>query len=140
VNQFSEEITINTSPERVFALYEDVANWKKWDPDVASSSIAGPFTAGTFGKVKPTKGPAANIELISVERNTSFTVRSKLPLCTITFEHELLGVGHFTRVVHRVSFHGPMSFFFGWVVGRQIRKALPGTLQGLKVAAETSAA
>ena len=25
--QFNEEITVNTTPERVFALYEDVTNW-----------------------------------------------------------------------------------------------------------------
>lgn len=134
--QFSEEVVISTNSERIFVLYEDVANWRRWDPDVASSSISGPFTAGAIGKLRPTKGPEADIEIVSVERNKSFTARSRLPLCTMTFEHELLPVKSSTRVFHRVSFTGPLSFFFGRVVGGQIRKGMPGTLRGLKQAAE----
>jgi hypothetical protein len=136
VSQFSEEVTVTSDPERVFALYENVANWKQWDPDVASSSISGPFAAGTTGKLKPTNGPEAKIKIVSVEKNKSFTVQSRLPLCTMTFEHELFPVKGATRVVHRVSFNGPLSFFFGRVVGNQIRKGLPGTLLGLKQAVE----
>lgn len=139
MRQLSEEITVNAKPERVFALYEDVTNWNRWDPDVASSSITGPFTVGTSGKLKPTKGPEAKIEILSIERNKSFTVQSRLPLCTIMFEHELLAVKGSTRVIHRVSFNGLLSFFFGRVVGSQIRKGLPGTLRGLKQAVETNA-
>lgn len=139
MSQFSEEITVTSSPERVFLLYENVANWKQWDPDVASSSISGPFTAGTTGKLKPTKGPEAKIAIVSVEKNKSFTVQSRLLLCTMTFEHELFPVKDSTRVVHRVSFNGPLSFFFGRVVGGQIRKGLPGTLRGLKQAVEHNA-
>lgn len=125
MSQFSEEITVNTNPERVFALYEDVTNWRRWDPDVASSHISGSFSAGATGRLKPTKGPEARIKIVSVEKNKSFTVQSRLPLCTMTFEHELLPVKGVTRVIHRVSFNGPLSFFFGRVVGSQIRKGLP---------------
>ena len=138
MSQFSEETTINAAPERVFALYENVANWRHWDPEVASSGISGAFTSGARGKLKPTKGPEAKIEITTVEKNKSFTVESKLPLCTMTFEHELLLVNNTTRVIHRVSFKGPLAFFFGRVVGSQIRKGLPGTLQGLKRAAEST--
>ncbi|MFZ5529450.1 MAG: hypothetical protein ACOY4U_00100, partial [Pseudomonadota bacterium] len=59
--------------------------------------------------------------------------------CTMFFEHELFPVKDATRVVHRVSFNGPLSFFFGRMVGSQIRKGLPGTLRGLKQAAEHNA-
>lgn len=137
--QFSEEITVNTNPERVFAIYEDVTNWKRWDPDVESSYITGPFSAGTTGKLKPAKGPETRIQIVAVEKNKSFTVQSRLPLCTMTFEHELLPIKDSTRVIHRVSFNGPLSFVFGRLIGGQIRKGLPGTLLGLKKAIETSA-
>jgi len=137
VSSFSEEITVNVNPERIFTLYEDVPNWKQWDTDVTSSSISGPFTAGAIGTLKPTKGPATKIEIVSVEKNKSFTVQSSLPLCTMTVEHELFPVQSSTRVIHRISFAGPLSFFFGWVVGSLIRKGLPGTLRGLKQAVET---
>ena len=136
MSQFSEEIIVNTSPERIFVFYEDVANWNQWDPDVTSSSISGPFEAGATGKLKPSKGPETKISIVSVLKNKSFTVQSRLPLCTMTFEHKLIPVNSSTRVIHRVSFNGPLSFFFSRVVGGQIRKGLPGTLLGLKNAAE----
>ena len=139
MKQFSEEITVNTNPERIFMLYEDVKNWSVWDPDVASSSLSGPFTAGTTGKLKPTKGPEAKIKIVTVDKNKSFTVRSQLPLCTMLFEHQLMPVKSSTRVIHRVTFSGPLSFFFGRVVGSQIRRGLPGTLRCLKQAVETNA-
>ena len=138
MNHFSEEVTINASPEKVFALYENVANWKSWDPDVASSSISGAFAAGARGRLKPSRGPEAKIEVASVEQNKSFTVESKLPLCTMTFEHELSPTNNATQAMHRVSFKGPLAFFFSRVVGTQIRKGLPGTLKGLKRAAEAN--
>lgn len=136
VIQFSEEVTINVVPEKIFNLYEAVENWKSWDPDVTSSNISGAFVSGTSGKLKPTKGPEAKITITSVEKDKSFTVESKLPLCTMIFEHELLPVKNATRVIHRVTFKGPVAFFFGRVIGSQIRKGLPGTLRGLKRAAE----
>ena len=136
--QFSEQITIDVKPEKIFALYEAVEQWKHWDHDVTSSSISGPFAAGAVGKLKPSKGPEAKITIASVARNKSFTVKSKLPLCVMTFEHELLPLKNVTQVIHRVSFKGPLAFFFGRVIGSQIRKGLPGTLQGLKRAAESA--
>ncbi len=133
---FSEEITINSNPEQVFTLYEDVANWSSWDPDVSAASLSGPFSPGTSGTLKPARGPESRIQLVHVDNNKAFTVQSKLPLCTLTFEHELFPDGSTTRVIHRVSFEGPLSFLFGRIIGGQIRKGLPGTLRGLKQAVE----
>ncbi len=137
--QFSEEITINTDSERIFNIYKDVSNWNRWDPEVASSSIDGQFTAGTQGKLKPTKGLNVKIEIISVDENTSFIVQSRLPLCIMTLEHDIFTLERATRVIHRVKFNGLLSFFFGRVIGNQIKKGLSGTLKGLKKAAETNA-
>jgi len=139
VSLITEEIMVSANPEHVFLLYKDVENWNKWDPDVRSSSISGAFAAGVTGKLKPKSGPEAKIKIVSVEKNKSFTVQSLLPFCIMTFEHELLPLENSTRVIHRVSFNGPLSFFFGRVVGSQIRKGLPGSLHGLKKAVETNA-
>ncbi len=101
--QFSEQIIINANPERIFALYEAVEQWRTWDPDVVSASISGPFVVGAVGKLKPVKGPEAKISIASVEKNRSFTVESKLPFCTMTVEHELAPSNGATQGTHRVS-------------------------------------
>jgi hypothetical protein len=134
--KFEEQILISAPVEKIFSLYANVSGWSSWDPDVKTSSIEGAFVSGANGTLEPTKGPKAKITFVEVVPNRSFTVKSKLPLCSMCFEHELSDSSGKTTVVHRVVFDGPLSPLFGRLIGSQIRKGLPNTLQGLKRAAE----
>jgi hypothetical protein len=134
--KFEERILINAPVEKLFSLYADVSGWSSWDPDVKSSSIDGPFSSGATGTLQPSSGPKTKITFTEVLQNRLFTVESKLPLCTIRFEHELSAVGNQTQALHRVSFIGFLSPLFGRLIGSQIQKGLPSTLEGLKRAAE----
>ncbi len=135
---FESEIIIKASSKKVFELYEDVANWSAWDPDVKTSSIVGKFETGAIGKLKPKSGPESKILFSSVVTDESFTVSSNLPLCKMSFEHELTSVGNNEiKVTHRVSFTGFLAPLFGRLIGSGIKKGLPHTLNGLKVAAES---
>ena len=134
--QFEEQIVIAAPPEKVFALYENVAAWSSWDPDVKTSTIEGSFSSGASGSLQPSSGPKAKIKFTEVMPNRSFTVETKLPFCVMRFEHELTHLPAGTAVKHRVTFQGVLSPFFGRVIGSQIRKGLPNTMQGLKRAAE----
>ncbi len=136
--EFEERVTVVAQPEKIFSLYENVEGWASWDPEVRSSSIDGQFEAGTKGKLQPSRGPEAYIEILEVVKNRSFTVVSRLPLCIMSFEHELLPRGDETEVVHRVLFSGLLSPLFGRLIGRGIAKGLPSTLRGLKEAVESS--
>lgn len=134
--QFEEQITIAAAPEKVFALYENVTAWSSWDSDVKASSIEGSFSSGASGSLQPSSGPKARIKFTEVMPNRSFTVETKLPLCLMRFEHELTSTSAGTNVKHRITFAGLLAPFFGRVIGSQIRKGLPNSLQGLKQAAE----
>ena len=136
--QFEERITINAAPELIYPFYEKVSDWSSWDPDVLSSTIDGEFTCGAKGKLKPAKGPEATIELTEVTKNKSFTTISKLPLCKISFEHNLIPTEGKTEVVHKVIFEGLLSPVFGKLIGAGIRKGLPNTLKGLKNIVESA--
>lgn len=135
--EFQEQVVIRASPETIFSIYQNVEGWCQWDPEVESASIAGDFVSGTAGKLKPTSGPPVRMRLTEVDRNRSFTDETTLPLCSMKFEHHLVQEGQATRVVHRVSFSGPLAFFFGRVIGRQVRRGLPEALRRLKALAET---
>ena len=135
--QIEERIKIKATPEQIFTIYENVSEWSSWDPDVQSSSIDGKFKAGAKGKLKPTKGPEAKIDFTEVTRNKSFTTTSKLPLCTMSFEHELASTSEGTEVTHKVAFSGLLSPVFGRLIGRGIKKGLPATMLGLRNAAES---
>ncbi|MBL4608008.1 MAG: SRPBCC family protein [Pseudomonadales bacterium] len=135
--EFENRIIINASAEDVFKLYEDVSTWSSWDPDVKSSSVSGKFETGAVGKLKPTSGPESKILFTSVITDKAFTVSSKLPLCKMTFEHELSSSKNETEVVHKVSFSGFLAPIFGRLIGKGIQKGLPNTLKGLKTAVES---
>ncbi|MCL1971628.1 MAG: SRPBCC family protein [Endomicrobia bacterium] len=135
--QFEEKILINAPVEKLYSLYANVSAWSFWDPDVTSSSINGQFSSGATGILQPSSGPKAKIIFIEVVPNRSFTVESKLPLCTMRFEHELSPIGGSqVQALHRVSFIGLLAPLFGRLIGSRIRKGLPHTLEGLKRAAE----
>jgi hypothetical protein len=139
--QFEEKVNITASVERIFAFYTDVNSWASWDPDVKEASIKGSFASGSTGFLLPSNAPKAKIYFIEVIPNQSFTVESRLPLCIMRFEHELSKIPGTdqTRALHRVSFNGLLSPLFGRLIGSQIQKGLPHTLQGLKLAAEQNA-
>ncbi|MFN8835801.1 MAG: SRPBCC family protein [Betaproteobacteria bacterium] len=134
--QFEEQVLISAPVEKIFALYANVNGWSSWDTDVKTSSIEGAFVSGANGTLEPSKGPKAKITFTEVVPNRSFTVKSKLPLCVMCFEHELSESQGNVKVVHRVVFDGLLSPLFGRLIGHQIHKGLPNTLQGLKRAAE----
>lgn len=135
--QIEERIRIKATPEQIFLFYENVSEWSSWDPDVQSSSIDGEFRAKVKGKLKPTKGPETRIEFTEVTKNKSFTTISKLPLCTMSFVHELVSSSEGTEVFHKILFSGLLSPLFGRLIGSGIRKGLPATMQGLRDAVES---
>ncbi|MDH5377658.1 MAG: SRPBCC family protein [Gammaproteobacteria bacterium] len=130
--QFSEEIIIKATSNEIFNIYSKVNEWPSWDPDVVESSLFGDFSSGVQGVLKPVNGPKAKIHLTDVVQNKAFTVTSTLPLCKLVFEHELEELEASTRVIHRVTFEGPLSRIFSRIIGPQIRRGLPETLKGLK--------
>jgi hypothetical protein len=131
-----ESITVNTGPEKIFALYQNVSNWSSWDPDLKESAIDGAFVSGTTGTVVPKSGPKSKVLFTDVVANKGFAVECKLPLCLMRFEHELVPQGAQTQVTHRVLFTGLMAWFFSRVIGSGMKKTLPHTLKQLKAVAE----
>jgi Polyketide cyclase / dehydrase and lipid transport len=135
--QIEERIVVNAKPEVIFGIYADVERWNKWDPDTKSSSINGPFVAGTKSRLTPAKGQTVNIELVSVVPNRSFTCDGGVPGFHMRFEHELNPSGVGTEVIHRVTFSGVLAFVIGRIVRAQLRTGLPITLASLKRLAES---
>jgi hypothetical protein len=133
---FQHAVNIAAKPADIFKLYANVAEWPKWDPEVIESSLSGAFAAGAVGSIKPKGGPKSKIELTEVKPNVGFTVRCKLPLCVMTFGHELVAKGATTTATHSVSFTGFLAPLFGRLIGTGIQKTLPATMEGLKRAAE----
>ena len=124
----------------VFALYEDVTSWPRWDSEIEAVHLPEGLNPGAVGWLKPRKGPKAQIEISEVVPGKSFTVLGRLPLCQMRFGHELESKGDTTTVTHWVRFIGPLAFLFRLVIGSGIDATLPDTLIGLKRAGENTGA
>ena len=135
--QVEHRITIFSSAESIFRIYEDVQNWHTWDPDTKSASMEGPFAVGSRGRLAPAKGNTVPMVLTQVEPARSFTVESRLPFFRMRFEHELVPASGATEVVHRVTFSGLLSVVLGPMLSKQLNAGLPVTLGRLKVLAES---
>jgi hypothetical protein len=137
--QTEHRILVSASPEIIFDIYTDVANWRTWDPDTKASSLDGPFRIGTTGSLTPARGNTIPLVLTHVTPGHNFTVEARIPLLRMLFEHELFEVEGQTEVVHRASFHGLLAPLVGRVVGTRLNSGLPVTLANLKALAERRA-
>jgi Polyketide cyclase / dehydrase and lipid transport len=135
--KFEHSLDIAADPATIYQLYADVADWPQWDPEVLESSINGSFASGTKGSVKPKGGPKSEMTFLDVKPNSFFAVQCKLPLCVMRFEHELAAKGRTTTATHRVTFTGFLAPLFGRLIGNGIKRTLPATMAGLKLAAES---
>lgn len=134
--QITESIEIRSKPEQVFRLYQDAACWADWDPEVASASLPDGLMLGSRGWLKPRSGPRANIQIIEVTEDKSFSVQSRLPLCRMLFGHRLEENDGSTVATHWVEFSGPLSFLFRYLIGKSVQASLPNTMRGLKQSSE----
>lgn len=137
--QIEHRILIAASPEQIFRIYEDVANWHTWDPDTKSASLEGRLGVGARGSLTPTKGKTVPMLITAMKPGRSFTVESKIPLFRMLFEHELIPRGAHTEVIHRVTMAGLLSTVFGPVLTKQLNAGLPVTLANLQRLAEAQA-
>lgn len=120
------------SPEAVWARYVDVDHWREWSPKgVEKSSIEGDFEAGTKGRSKAPNLPEGKFELVEVEPETRFVSKAKLPGGSLLFEHNLEPIDGGTRITHRATIQGPMTFLWSPVIGRIIERGMPAGVERL---------
>lgn len=119
-------------PAAVWERYTDVEHWKEWSPDgVEESSLDGEFKAGSTGESKAPHLPKGKFELIEVEPERRFVSKAKFPGGNLTFEHELEPTDGGTRITHRATLDGRLSFLWNPVMSRIIKRGLPSGVERL---------
>jgi Polyketide cyclase / dehydrase and lipid transport len=124
---WTTEASIKTaaSPEAIWSLWADVEAWPKWDHEVQTAQLHGPFETGTKGTLKPKGGPRTSFTMTEVVPFRSFTDRSTLPFATLDFHHSLHTDGTATTIEHRVVMTGSLTFLFRRLIGTKIKRGLP---------------
>lgn len=133
----SHSISINCSTTAIFAIYKDIDSWVQWDKDLEAIALDGEFAVGSTGWLKPVGAPKTRTVIVSISEPVSFAVESRLPFCTMCFNHLLEQTdASNTLVTHSVEFKGMMAPVFSMIVGKKIKNTIVDSMQGLKEFAE----
>ncbi len=123
------EHTLETSaqPERIWEQMLQVADWPRWDTGLAGAALSGAFSPGTLGSVKFRDDRSRAFQLAAVTDLEGFTALTRLPLAQVRHIHHQESSTMGTRLTHRIEITGPLSWLYGWSLGRRLRQGLaPG--------------
>jgi hypothetical protein len=127
------EHTLDTTalPEQVWEQLQRVERWPLWDGGLSSAELSGGFQDGTRGTVRFQGESPRPFLLAAVQARHGFTVLSRLPLAELRHIHRQEDSDLGTRMTHRIEISGPLSWFYGWSMGRRMRAGLAPSLRAL---------
>jgi uncharacterized protein YndB with AHSA1/START domain len=138
---FQASANSKASPETIWGLYTDVANWKRWDDAIIASNLEGAFEPGSKGSMTIEGNPyPLGFVLLEVEANRLFRDVTEIPGVAIEFRHKLEPTSEGTKITHHVTISGP-----GWergaaTIGKKLEQGLPHTVASLAKLAESELA
>lgn len=125
--------------EQIWALWADLPGWPKWDENLESVKIDGPFESGTFGSLKPINAKEVVIEILDVDAPNSFVDVQLLPKSAMRTEHKISDAeGGGLTVTQTVTFSGPLRGLFSFILGRSMKRDMPGAMRKLIELAEAA--
>jgi hypothetical protein len=133
MDMWHAEHTLDTTapPERIWAHMQMVADWPQWDTGLTWAELPGTFSAGAQGSMRFLGDSPRSFLLADVSAQRGFTALTRLPLAEVRHIHlqETSEIG--TRLTHRIEITGPLSWFYGWSVGRRMRDDLAPSMRRL---------
>lgn len=128
-------VVTQASPETVWKLWADVANWNHWDEGI-EVSLEGPFTVGTKGILTPTGAPGLPYLITEATPLQSFSDTTLLPGAELRGTHHLEVTPAGTQITHRVEISGPAWQEYAEGLGKELEQDLPKTVAKLARLAE----
>jgi uncharacterized protein YndB with AHSA1/START domain len=130
------------SPERVWRIWSDVSTWQRWNPDVLSVTLEGPFVSGARGQMTTKAGGTHDITLQAVQPGRSFELEtSPIPLGRFHFACQVEPAGQDASTISQsITIRGPLGPLYSAMMGPRIAQGFEPILSGLKTAAEAQPA
>ena len=130
--EFEHSVHAPVTPERVWALWTDVAGWPDWNPGVARAELDGPVAEGATGTVRAAGGPASKLRVVEIEPDRRFVTEASERLMRLRFEFELADTdGGQLRITHRVRMTGLATPLMRRTVGPRLERSIPAALDAL---------
>jgi hypothetical protein len=124
------------SPEAVWALFKDVAGWKRWNAGIEEIQLHGVFQAGTEFMMKPPGQESLTSRLVEVCENVGFLDETCVGDLKIYVDHRIEPIAaNKTRIVYSLEAFGPSCDEIGPLVSADF----PEVLKALATLAESQA-
>ncbi len=128
-------IQTNAAPERIWALFQDVPGWKRWNAGIEQIELEGPFATGTWFSMTPPGQEALRTQLIDVREGQHFVDETQVGELVVTVAHRIERVAaNLTRIVYAVEAKGPGAD----EIGPAIAADFPEVLAALVALAEAT--
>lgn len=118
-------VETKATPIQIWRIWQDVENWKNWDPEIELSRIDGPFQTGTTGCTKFIGTPLFKTLLTQVDPLKLVVQEAHLSFAKVVSYQFMSQVAGKTHVTFQVEIRGPLSLFFACMLGRFIKKKIP---------------
>ncbi|MBJ7353593.1 MAG: SRPBCC family protein [Thermoleophilaceae bacterium] len=133
-----EEHTTATR-EQIWALWADIEGWPDWDENLEWVKSEGPLEVGTFAELKPKGAKVVAFQFTEVDAPNRFVDITLLPKAQMRMEHRLTDAEDGGLTVYQsVSFSGPLGRIFQYIIGRGMKRDMPGAMRKLISLAEAS--
>ena len=124
------------SPEAVWALFKNVAGWKRWNAGIEEIQLRGPFQAETEFMMKPPGQESLTSRLVEVCENVGFLDETCVGDLKIYVDHRIEPIAaDKTRIVYSLEAFGPSCDEIGPLVSADF----PQVLKALATLAESQA-
>jgi hypothetical protein len=134
---FQASANSKASPETIWPLYSNVAEWNRWDNSIMASHIDGAFETGSQGSMTIAGNPhPLGFEMLEVEANKIFRDVTEIPGVSIEFSHTLEPISDGTKITHHVTISGPAWEQVAATIGKRLEQDLPHTVASLAKLAE----
>ncbi len=128
--QYTHSIEAEVGADAVWALYEDVSTWPRWDDQAELITRDGPFTAGTTGTMKFAGQDPLSYRLTRVEPLREFVDETPVGPLVVRVAHllEPLASGRL-RITYAAEIDGPEDH--AQEIGPMITADFPDTIASL---------
>jgi len=118
-------IEASVAPEKIWALFRDVAGWKRWNSGIESIELEGPFATGTWFTMKPPGQDRLRSRLLDVRENECFVDETRVGDLCVVVAHRLVRLAaERTRIIYAVEATGPGAAEIGPMVAADFPEVL----------------
>jgi uncharacterized protein YndB with AHSA1/START domain len=136
---WAHEVDAETSATReaIWRLWSDVEGWPRWNSDIESIAIDGPFADGSRITMKPFGEEPIGLRLAEVVEDHRFVDEAQFGELLIRTTHRVDPAGDDRlRVIYRMEITGEGADQAGPEIGPQITADFPETIAALIKRAE----